>query len=197
MVKTWNGGICIAWTSEISKYNISSSTGYSARGIINGKLGFANTEEDGKTGINFLLEQIKNNASLIEKDTNPFIFKGSKKYKKKNVYSKALDEYPMEKKVERLYEIERKIKAYDKRIFQIEGVEYSESSDTTAMYNSHGLCLKQSSNYFVYVASIAVKGDNDEVKTGFKAIVEEAGRQIKDTRQNTEQDLIDQFFEEY
>ena len=29
----------------------------------------------------------------------------------------------------------------------------------------------------------------DKVKTGFKAIVEEAGRQIKDTRQNTEQDL--------
>lgn len=154
--------------SQVSKYNISESKLFSARGIIDGKLGFANTEEDGKSGITFLANQIVNNSKLIEKDSNPFIFKGSKKYKKKNLYSTKLDEYPMEKKVARLYEIEQKIKEYDKRIFQIEGVEYSESRDTFAMYNSHGLKLKQGSNCYVYVASIAVRGENDEVKTGFK-----------------------------
>ena len=51
--------------SQVSKYNISESKLFSARGIIDGKLGFANTEEDGKSGITFLVNQIVNNSKLI------------------------------------------------------------------------------------------------------------------------------------
>lgn len=156
------------YKGEISKYSISESNNYSARGIINGVSGYASTEEDGKAGIEFLTDGIINNSKLIEKDNKISLFKGSKKYKKKNMYSKELEDYDMGKKVAKLYEIEEKIKAFDKRITQIEGVEYSESTSMYSKYNSHGLCLKEKTNYFFYVASIAVTGENGEVKTAFK-----------------------------
>ena len=94
-----------------------------------------------------------------------FIYKGDAKYKKINTYNKELFDIPAEKKIEKLYELEKLIKAGDK-ITEVESVSYSESRSTNTLLNSHGLKLSQRNNYFfIYGGAVAKEGE--QVKTGY------------------------------
>ena len=67
----------------------------------------------------------------------------------------------------KLYELEKRIKELDERIIEIETVEYSETASSITLINSHGLKLTQKTNYFVY-AGVAVAKSGEQVKTGFE-----------------------------
>ncbi|MFA5282908.1 MAG: TldD/PmbA family protein [Bacilli bacterium] len=152
--------------SAIDNYSLSDSKKIIARGIYNDKFGMVTSEVDNKETPDFLVDEIIDIAKVIEKDDKAIIFKGSKKYSKRNAYNKALEGVSIDKKLVTLYAIEKKIKEFDKRVSEIEEVSYSESSNTEQLLNSYGLKLKQKSNLFTYSASVVVK-DGDETKTGY------------------------------
>ncbi len=151
---------------EIDNYSSNSSNFYMARGIYKGKLGAIASDVYDKDSPELFVKEIIKNASVIENDDPVFIFKGSEKYKKTNVFNKELEKISVDLKLEKLYELEKKIKEYDPRIAEVESVGYSEGYSSSTILNSHGLKLTQKSNsYYYYGGSVAKEGD--QVKTGF------------------------------
>ena len=128
---------------ELTSYNIDSSVAVSARGIFNGKMGCGATEKDDSSANLFLINAIKETASLNESDDPAIIFEGAKTYKRRNMYSKKLASWSVDDKL-KLYTDGERILA-----------------------NSYGLNLKDKSNYFFITASIVIK-DGDEIKSNYK-----------------------------
>lgn len=147
---------------EISNYTMHSNTTYQIRGIYNGKFGAIGTESE---DIEFILNEIIKNAKVIEKEEEAEIFKGSKSYKKRNYYSNELESWDMQQPLNKLYELEKKVKESDPRVVEVE-VEYSYTSSESEIRNSYGLKLRQKNNYYVCFASVVMK-DGDEIKDGF------------------------------
>ncbi len=151
---------------EIDNYTSSSSSSYLARGIYNGKMGSIGSDVYDKNSAEKFVKAIVENASVIENEDPVFIFKGSEKYHKINTFNKELEKIPVELKLEKLYELEKKIKEQDKRVIEVETVGYSESKSSSTIYNSHGLKLVQKNNFYVYYGG-AVAKEGEQVKTGF------------------------------
>ncbi len=163
--------------NELVSYSVDSSTRISARGIYKDKIGFGSTEKDDNSNFPFLVDAIKETATLSESEDEPIIFKGAEKYQKRNLYSKKLTEWSVEDKLAICHKIEDKLKAADQRITDVE-VEYQDTDSERIFTNSYGLKLKDKSNYFLIYASIVVK-DGEEIKTNGKIFF------------NTDQDKID------
>ena len=151
---------------EISNFTTNVNLDYVARGIYNGKFGGVSTESD---DIEFIVDEIIKNAKVIEKPEEAEIFKGSKSYKKRNYYSKELENWDIQEPLNKLYELEKKLKEADPRVTEVE-VQYSYSSSGSEIRNSYGLKLQEKSNYYVCYAEIVVK-QGDEIKTGFSYVL--------------------------
>ena len=150
---------------EIDSYTSSNSSSYLLRGIYKGKLGAVSSDVYNNGLAQYFVDQIINNASVIENDDPVFIFKGSEKYKRINTFNKQLATISVEKKISIAKDIEKKIKAGDSRIIEVETVAYDEASSSNTIINSHGLKLVQKNNYFLYYGG-AVARENGQTKTG-------------------------------
>ncbi len=147
------------YNAQIEGYKLSEDIMLYARGIYKGKIGYAMTEKITKETAAFLVNEIITNAGTVTKEELAIIFKGSDKYKKKNVYNPAIAELPIETKKKNLLEIERKLKAADQRIAQVDACTYQEKESEAILMNSYGLQLKRKSNYYYYYASVlAIQG---------------------------------------
>ena len=151
---------------EISNYTVADSIVLAARGIYEGKMGYAYSELNDKTTPLFLAEQVRENAKCISSTEVPEIFKGSSHYKKKKTYDPRLEQITTEQKIALLHEIETKLREKDERIIEVGGIQYEESISEVTIINSHGLKLSHKSNDLVIVAE-AVAKYNEEVKTGY------------------------------
>lgn len=152
---------------EVDKYSVEDGSSYYARGLYNGKFGVAISDVYDKEKAKYLIDEIKNNATLIESEDPAILFKGSEKYKKINSYNPQLNKISVDDKMAKLFELEKRIKELDDRIVEIEAVEYGETESSIVLVNSHGLKLTQKTNYFVY-AGVAVAKLGEQVKTGFE-----------------------------
>lgn len=150
---------------EITSYSIKENQKIVARGIYNNKMGFVSTEKDDKDTSLFIISSIKQGASLNETDDEAIIFKGSEKYKKKNVYSKELESWPTDDILKLLFTLEEKMYAKDSRVSDVE-VFFSKETAESIMANSYGLVLKNKTNYFYFGASATIK-EGSEVKSAF------------------------------
>jgi PmbA protein len=149
---------------EIDSYSIENDQSLVATGVYQGKVGICNTQKIDNSSFDFLIQGIINNASKSEKTDSVDIFPGSPKYKKKSFFAKELAETPITEKIDLIKEIENDLFAYSDEISDVQGVSYSESSSTGALYNSYGLKLKAKDNYFFISAGVVAKR-GDEVKT--------------------------------
>jgi PmbA protein len=157
---------CSLFHGEIDKYSVEEASSYIARGIVNGKIGSVASDSYSPELAKFFVDEIIANAKIIETNDPAIMFKGSEKYKKVSTFNKQLANVPVDTKIAKLFELEKKIKEADERIVEIEGVEYAESASSITLINSHGLKLSQKSNDFQYVAA-AVAKQGEQVKTGY------------------------------
>lgn len=174
--------------SEMDDYQVNDGYSIIARGLINGKFGSASCDVWNKDKAEFLVNEIAKNASVIEDDDPMFIYKGDAKYKKINTYNKELMDIPANKKIEKLYELEKLIKEGEK-ITEVAGVSYSETRTTSTLLNSHGLKLSQKNNYF-FIMGEAVAKDGEQVKTGYDFLFS------NDFNQVNPKELADKIIEE-
>ena len=135
--------------SEVDNYSSNKSMVILARGIINGKFGTATCDSWSNEHAKYLVNEIVENAKVIENEDPAFIFEGSPKYKKVNTFNSELAKISIDEKMKKLYELEAAIKAGDPRVIEVGGVEYSESAESVTIINTKGLKLAQKSNYFV------------------------------------------------
>lgn len=154
---------------EIDENEVATESSITARGIYNGKISAVSTEKTSDESIDYLLDNIILNTQLIEKKEVPNIFKGSEKYHKKNIYSKALEEWSTEDVLKTLFEIESKLKAADPRVSDVQ-VAFAKTEEEKQLLNSYGLKLKNKSNYFYIYVSVYMQVDGvtkDEGKMVF------------------------------
>ena len=150
---------------EIDNYSSSNSSSYLLRGIYKGKMGSVVSDVYNSKLVSYFVEQIINNASVIENDDPVFIYKGSEKYGKINTFNRQLGNISVEKKIEVAKQIEDGIRHGDPRIVEVQTVAYDEASSSHVIMNSHGLKLSQKNNYFLYFGG-AVAKDKEQTKTG-------------------------------
>jgi PmbA protein len=148
------------YNAQIEGYKLSEDISLYARGIYRGKIGYASTEKMTKETPEFLVNEIMTNAGTVTKDEMAILFKGSDKYRKKNVYNPAIADLSIETKKQNLFEVERKLKAADPRIAQVNACMYQERESEAMLLNSYGLKLKRKSNYYYYYAGVlAIQGE--------------------------------------
>ena len=152
---------------EVDNYSSSSSSSYLIRGIYKGKLGSVSSDVYSNDLVPYFINEIINNAKFIENDDPVFIFKGSEKYHHVNTFNKALKEVSIDEKMNKLRELETLIKNGDKRIVEVEGVEYAESTTSETLINSHGLKLNQKNNYYLYYGGALAK-EKEQAKSGME-----------------------------
>lgn len=170
LVCTKNNSLSISlFHRKISNYSISNSSKLEARGIFNNKAGFCSTENIDSSSFNYLINGIKETAKLIETNEEPIIFKGSEKYYKKNVFSKALEAWDVNDILAKLHKLEDKLRDCDPRVSEVT-VDFSKDETETVFKNSFGLNLKQKNNSFLVVASLVMKVD-EEVKDDYSFIL--------------------------
>ncbi len=157
--------------SEVDNYSSNKSMTILARGIINGKFGTATCDSWSNEHAKYLVNEIVQNAKVIENEDPAVIFEGSPKYKKINTFNRDLESISIDEKMKKLYELEAAIKGGDPRVIEVGGVEYSESAESVTIMNSKGLKLAQKSNYFVYVGQ-AVAKEGTQVKSGYELFLD-------------------------
>lgn len=153
--------------NEVDSLSQSDTYSLLARGIYKGKMGAVSTEKFDKNTPQFLVDSIIENAKNVETNNPTIIYKGSKKYSRKNVFNKEVLSVDLKDKIEVLKQIEKKLRAYDKRINEVATIGYVENFSESFINNSYGLKLKDKSAMYEYYAEITVK-EGEEIKSGFK-----------------------------
>ena len=152
---------------ELDSYNISESKTIEAKGIYNGKVGFATSEKTDDSTVDYLVNHIKQNATLTNSGDTGVIFKGSDKYHKKNVYNKKLAETSPEEKIRLMKELDSAVKKESDLIKEVE-LQYRESTSSMTLMNSYGLKLTSKSNRAVVIVSAVAVDESGDMKNTFK-----------------------------
>lgn len=154
------------YQGAVENYSVATTIVIAARGIFNGKMGFALSEKDDRTTPHYLIDRIKTSAGVSESDDIAIIFEGSEKYRRRNIFNKELAAISEADKLNNLFLIEKALFAKEKRITDVESVTYVEQENERKMFNSHGLRLVAKQNYYYYMANIVVR-ENSDTKTAY------------------------------
>lgn len=154
---------------EVENFSSADTTVVYARGIYNGKMGYAYTEQLDNSMAKFIVDGIKNNATVMDKEAIQ-IFKGSEKYKKVKAYNAELEQWSVAERIDALKQLEKDILAADSRVTDSE-LSLEVINNEVNLVNSYGLKLKHKVNYFVVFASAIVSQDG-QTKTAFDAVID-------------------------
>lgn len=154
------------YKGAVENYSVATTITIAARGIFNGKMGFALSEKDDRTAPHYLIDQIKTSAGVSESDDIAIIFEGSEKYRRRNIFNRELAQISESDKLNNLFLVEKALFDREKRVTDVESVVYVEQENDRRMFNSYGLKLMAKQNYYYYMANVVVREDGD-TKTGY------------------------------
>nr|AXJ99387.1 PmbA protein [Paenibacillus brasilensis] len=150
---------------EIDQYTIVENGGLSFRGVINGKMGYASTEKLEPDVIDFLLEEARSNADILESEEQDELFESSESYPEQPAYASALADTVPEILIEAALEMERTALAADPRIVMARHCSVSIRENEVLIVNTKGLhCHRRKSLATAYVYVIAT--EHNETVTG-------------------------------
>lgn len=149
---------------NVEKYSVSENEVISARGIVNGKMGVAYTEN--LNSLEYLLDKIVENAAIIEEEKEVEIYPGDKKYKKNKVQLDGFSKVAMTDKIQLCLNGEQAALNYDPKIVEVGGSEYEEVYTEVKIVNSKGLKLQDKQSYGIYILEVVAK-DEEDIKTSF------------------------------
>ena len=154
---------------QISNYTVNSTRGLSLRGLYKGKMGYAATEAFDEEAVGQLVSAVKESAELTEDEDVQEIYRGDESYPTVENYNPALDQVEESRKLDFVLEMEKKAKALDPRIMQLNYDLISTNSGEVRIMNSYGLNLCHRDNIAFAVASaVAKEGDRVVTGEGFK-----------------------------
>lgn len=156
----------VYYKGELESFANNSSSNFVVRGIYNNQFGSVATEID---DIDYILDSIISAAKNSERKETPEIFAGSKSYKKRDYYNKELINYPLEKQMEQMRELEKVLYSFDERISDVH-VSFETTQSASEIHNSYGLNLKTKTCYYVVVAELFLK-NGSETKSHYEIFV--------------------------
>ena len=148
---------------QIDHYEINENEGIGLRAIFEGKVGYAYTEKINNKAIEELLQNVKQNAEITDKQDEE-IFPGSNNYRDLNTYSQNLKKIKTADKIDLVKSLENKAFERDERVSAVNYCIYSDSEFKYSIFNTHGLNLSHKNNIAYLYLSVVVN-DNDNIKT--------------------------------
>jgi PmbA protein len=152
------------FNKELDKYTIADGEGMSFRGTYNGNMGYAYSEKVDESSIDMLIEEAKENASILESEDKEYIFEGSESYREVISYNEELEKVDTIEKIKFVKELEKEAFKVDSRVESVSTCIYGESSGYSILANSKGLKLEDKSNIAYGYISVKVK-DGEDIKT--------------------------------
>jgi len=179
---------------ELDSYNISDSRTIEARGISDGRMGYATSEKADDTTADYLVSHIKENAALNSSADVSVIFKGSEKYRRKNIFNRKLSETAPEDKIKLMKDLFAAVCSKSDLIREVE-INYSESTDAVTLQNSYGLKLSGKTNYAVVYVSAVASDSAGETKNAmaFRIVTDLGELNIDEIATKVVDDTIKQF----
>ncbi|QNO13703.1 TldD/PmbA family protein [Alkalicella caledoniensis] len=154
---------------EVDNYTVADESGLAFRGLYKGKMGYAFTEKVDETSLGILIEEAKGNAMIIEDEDEVEIFAGSEKYNDFEGYSKALDEFTPEKKIQFAKDLEKEAFALDSRVVAVNYCMMASGEGERIIINNKGLEKSAKDNLAYCYLSVVVK-EGENIKTGAKFV---------------------------
>ncbi|TCZ79876.1 TldD/PmbA family protein [Paenibacillus albiflavus] len=148
---------------EIDAYTIKESGGLSLRLEHNGQMGYAYTEKLDEDSIDFLIEEARQNAGIVESKELEELFAGSESYVSLSTYSEALSNVAPEKLIEAALAMEKEALQADPRITMVHTSSVSNSESEVFIANNLGLDC--AAKYNQAVAGIYVIAEEGGEKT--------------------------------
>jgi len=143
---------------EIDTYQVSKLKTIAARGLYQGKMGYASSEKFEKGVEKKLIKALINNAKLVSSSDPEELYGGESAYPQLETFTPTLPSESVQSKMKRLHQIEKAILAYDTRIVDVADNVYNEVTKTVSIVNSLGLQVQRKSNYGLYYATAVAKG---------------------------------------
>lgn len=153
---------------DIDEYSISESSGLSYRGIKNGAIGYAYTENVNDISTELLLKEAMDNLKALDSKDQEFIFKNEAElnYKEINQFNEFYREVTNEEKINLLKKMEKEAYAYDERVSTIKHCIYGDGEQLLKIKNTYKIDLEEKSNGFYIYFNVGVKS-GDEIQSGY------------------------------
>lgn len=124
---------------QIKEYSAAKSEGLCFRGVYEGRMGYASTEEMDEDAIEMLVNGVRENAALLETDDDETIFEGAKEYAPLDQYCEETASMPASEMIERAKKMEERAKAADPHVQRMDGVSFDTLVREKRIVNSRGL----------------------------------------------------------
>ena len=156
------------YEGEIDEYSISESSGLSFRGIKEGKIGYAYTENINNTSIELLLKEAMDNLNAMDSKDQEFIFANKEKlsYQAVEQFNATYEKVSNEEKIKLLKKMEKEAYAYDHRVSTVKHCIFGDGEQMLKIKNTFGLDLEEKSNGFYLYFSVGVKS-KEEIQSGY------------------------------
>jgi len=137
--------------------------------IINNKLVMSTTENLSNKSIDKLIDDLIESSKYTNKK-GAQIYSEKSRYKKFNYYNDKLSNHSIQDKIDLIFEIEKKIKEYDKRFTKIQ-VSYDEAESFREYQNTNNIKIKNKTNRYTICVEIVVK-DKEETKVHYELFID-------------------------
>lgn len=153
------------YQGKIENFSNNQNQGISFRGMVDGKMGYSYSESLEDEDIDFLINEVIENASCIESLDKQFIYGEKTNYTDTITYSSAIENLDTDLVKDFLIKMEEYTLSIDKRIKKVNFCSFAMGSGEKIIKNSKGLELHSKENIcYTYISVIAE--ENGVVKTG-------------------------------
>ncbi len=149
---------------DLNQFSNAKNDGLSFRGLLNGKMGYAFTEQIDDSVIEALVENAKLNAELIENEDVVTIYAGANSYEKVDAVSKLLNGITTDEKLKAAFDMESYAYSLSDKVFKVNYCTLNTSDSETQIINTKGLDVKHKMNNAVALLGVIVK-DGNSTKT--------------------------------
>ena len=157
-----------ALEGKIIQFESSDTTALSFRGLYNGQMGYAYSEDISEEMIPFLISQAKDNCQILEVKEKVTVYEGDKEYPEFNGFSEELAKIDYADMAKAALDAERETLAYDNRIQAVDNCYVVYESGELYICNSKGMVCESIDNGFgVYIGCRAKEGE--DVQTAGKS----------------------------
>lgn len=153
------------YQGKIENFSNNQNQGISFRGMVDGKMGYSYSESMEDEDIDFLIDEVIENASCIESPDKQFIYGEKSNYTDTTTYSSAIENLDTDLIKDFLIKMEKYALSIDERVKKVNFCSFAMGSGEKIIKNSKGLELYSKENIcYTYISVIAE--ENGKVKTG-------------------------------
>ncbi len=153
------------YQGKIENFSNNQNQGISFRGMVDGKMGYSYSESMEDEDIDFLINEVIENASCIESLDKQFIYGEKTNYTDTITYSSAIENLDTDLVKDFLIKMEEYALSIDERVKKVNFCSFAMGSGENIIKNSKGLELHSKENIcYTYISVIAE--ENGIIKTG-------------------------------